>query len=150
IGMHAVGQKMARADALAAILLRLPRPDRGAGYFTDNGGEDHVALELHPALLESLARDHERGHTALHVGDAETLHLVADDAAFEIGFRFDAADHAQVFARAGEARVCVAVEAETEPGAVALEDAHRIGAIDLDILAHGLESVCCEPREDEF
>jgi hypothetical protein len=38
---------------------------------------------------------------------------LADDAAFEVRFRFDVADHAKVFAGAGEARVRVAVETET-------------------------------------
>ena len=51
-----------------------------------------------------------------------------------------------VGAGAGEARVGVAVEAEAQAGAVAFDDADRVGAVDLDVLAHGFEPVGCRTR----
>jgi hypothetical protein len=52
----------------------------------------------------------------LHVGDAEPLHLVADDPAGEILVRSaDAGDHAQIRISTGEARIRMSVETETEP-----------------------------------
>jgi hypothetical protein len=49
--MHAVGQEMARANALPAMFLALPGADGSAGNLADDSREDHVALKLDAALL---------------------------------------------------------------------------------------------------
>ncbi len=59
-------------------------------------------------------------------------------------------DHARVGAGAGVARVGVAVETEAEPCSVALEHANGVRAVDLDVLADGLQPVATEPVEDEL
>src|SRR5438309_168819 len=111
---------MARADAFAAVLLALPWTDGCAGNLAHHRGEDHVALEPYCAPLQCLGRDHERGHAAFHVRNPETLHLIADDPPFELRFRLEVGDHAQIIAGAREARIGMAVEPEAEPGSVTL------------------------------
>jgi len=67
-------------------------------------------------FLQGLARHHERGETALHVGYAETLDLVTNDATAQFGVRLDVEHHAEIFTRAGGNLVSgVAVEAENVP-----------------------------------
>src|SRR5947208_2835965 len=143
--MHPVRQEVAGAGALAAVFLALPRPDRRAGNLSDDRGENNVALELDPACLQRFPSDHEGCQAALHVRDAETLDLVADDAALELRFGFDVGYHAQVRAGTGIAGIGVAVEAEAQSGAVAFDDADRIGPVGLHVLAHGLDAVPLEP-----
>ena len=52
-------------------------------------------LSLMPLVLQRLACHHEGGDAAFHVGDAEALDLVADDAAVQLRFRLHVRDHAR-------------------------------------------------------
>ena len=145
-----MGQQMVCADAFAPILLRLPCADGRARNLPDHAREDHVALELDPALLQGLSGDHEGCKPALHVRDAEALNLVAHDPALELRIRLHVGDHAQIRAGAGEARIGVAVEAKTQSRAIALDDADSIRTVDGNILAHGLDTVGLEPGQNVF
>ena len=87
IGMHAVGEQVARAGAFAAVLLGLPGTDGRARDLADDGGQDDIAFQFHAAFMERLAGHHEGGDAAFHVRDPQALNFVADDFAGEFGLR---------------------------------------------------------------
>src|SRR5215831_16140374 len=44
----------------------------------------------------------------------------------------------------------MAVEAKAVTRAITLENPHRVGAVDFDLLSHCLQSIALEPGQDEF
>ena len=150
VGLDAVGEQVAGAGALAAVESGLVRPDGGAGDLPRHRRQDQVALEGHAALLERLAGHHEGRQPRLHVGRGQAEHLAVPDGAAELALGLELPAQDEVVLLPGEARVHVAVDHQRHPAAGALEHAHRVHAVGVDLLADGLEAVAPVPVENEL
>ena len=144
-----MGQEVPGAGAFAAVVLGLVGADRGARDFPGDGGEDEVPLQLDPRLPERLARGHEGGEAAFHVGGAEPVDGAAVDRPAQVFDRIELAAQHRVLVGAGEAGVHVAVDHQRGAAARTLEDADGVDAIGADLLGDGLEAAILEPVDDE-